>query len=397
MSDNCKFTRRSVLGAAGLTIASGLAVPVAADHDVGTGDQYPETCDGPGYNDTPRLPNSPWQVHDPCRPQPPVVDPGEPEFSESPADATVLIGDGSDSEITLDAWEQPDGSEPGWDTTDSYAEVNGGSIQTTSDIGNAHYHVEWRAPSDVEGSSQHPGNSGVFLANRYEIQILNNYENPTYADGYAAAVYGQHPPLVNASRPPGEWQSYDIIWHAPRFTDDGDLDSPGVVTIYWNGVLVQSQTTLTGPTRHRDVADYSQHSPAAPLRLQDHGQSVRYRNVWYRSLPAPSSVVTFDDDQLTAENTASTLEASLTNPYDSAITHGEVTLTASSDSGVEVTPHGTSFHPLTPGDSQSVSWEVIRPSAESGPHLLSISASHMIKGEQQTIDFRIPIYPEPSP
>jgi hypothetical protein len=117
---------------------------------------------------------------------------------------------------------------------------------------------------------------------RYEIQVLDNYENPTYADGYAGAVYGQTPPAVNACRPPGEWQSYDIIWQGPRFDGD-DLTRPAVVTVLHNGVVVQNRTELIGDTRHAEVGEYEPHDPEAPLRLQDHGDRVRFRNVWYRS------------------------------------------------------------------------------------------------------------------
>ena len=144
-------------------------------------------------------------------------------------------------------------------------------------------HLEWAAPAEVIGNSQGRGNSGVFLMGRYEIQVLDCYDNPTYADGTAGAVYGQHPPLVNACRRPGEWQTYDIVWTAPRF-DGGRLVSPAFATVFFNGVLVQYHRQLTGPTTHRRVMEYEAHSPTGPLRLQDHGNPVRFRNIWYRPL-----------------------------------------------------------------------------------------------------------------
>ena len=377
-----------------MTVAGGFAAPAAANHDTSTGGQFPEECEGPGFNDTPQLPDSPWQVHDPCRPQPPAVDPGEPTIPDPPEDATVLIGDGENGSISLDDWNNASS----WTVEDGYVTVGDEFITSKQSFGDGHYHVEWRVPTSVTGSSQTPGNSGFFLASRYEIQVLNNYENPTYADGYAGSVYGQHPPLVNASRPKGEWQTYDVIWRAPRFADDGSLESPGVVTVFWNDVLVQAQTVLNGPTVYQDVAEYSQHPVEAPIQIQDHGQPVQFRNVWYAPEPSPASVLEFGGDQLTVENGAtSTIQASAVNEYSSEMTAGDVTLTPQSGSEVTVTPkQGTSFDSLAPGASQSMSWEVTRPSADSGPHLLNAAASFTVGGEQKTVDFQVPVYPQPT-
>lgn len=294
--ENDNLSRRAMLGATGLTVAGGLGASTAAgigtdevraDHDE-PGEDTPEECDGPGWNDTPKLPNSEWRVSDACRPEPPIVDPGEPEMDGTPpSDAEVLIGRAGCDEMDLSRWEHPDGGgAPQWNVTDDYVEVkpDTGFLQTKDDIGDAQIHVEWATPEEPEGENQHPGNSGVFLASRYEVQILNSYENSTYADGHAGAVYAQHPPLVNAARPPGEWQKYDIIWKAPRFSD-GELESPATVTVFWNDVLVQNHTELIGPVQYKGIADYEPHPPAQPLQLQDHGQPVRFRNVWYRSLP----------------------------------------------------------------------------------------------------------------
>jgi Domain of Unknown Function (DUF1080) len=150
-------------------------------------------------------------------------------------------------------------------------------------LGDGQFHLEWAAPAVVTGDGQGRGNSGVMLMGLYEIQVLDGYENRTYADGTAAAIYGQYPPLVNACRPPGAWQCYDIIWMAPRF--DGDrLVRLASVTLLHNGIVAHYHTALLGPTQHRQVASYRPHPPAGPLRLQDHGAHVRYRNIWYRRL-----------------------------------------------------------------------------------------------------------------
>jgi hypothetical protein len=234
-----------------------------------------------GYEDTPTLPNAPYRVHDPDRPRPPAVDPGGLVEKAPPEDATVLLDGGG-----LEGWEYRDGEPAGWNATDAYVEVEPGTgdVRTRAAIGDCQLHVEWATPENPAEESQGRGNSGVFLMDRYEIQVLDCHENPTYADGYAGAVYGQHPPLVNACREPGAWQSYDITWRGPRFDDGGSLRRPARVTVLHNGVLVQEKVELIGATTHRAVAEYDPHPPEAPLRLQDHGDRVRFRNVWCRSL-----------------------------------------------------------------------------------------------------------------
>ena len=235
-----------------------------------------------GYTDTPQLPNSPWRVHDAERPRPQVVKPGT--AGAAPSDAVVLF-DGSD----LSAWTGGN-SEARWRLADGYMEVNGtGSIQTRQEFGDCQLHVEWASPAEVKGRSQGRGNSGVFLMGRYEVQVLDSYQNKSYADGQAAALYGQQPPAVNASRGPGEWQSYDIVFVAPRFNDDGALISPARVTLFHNGVLVHHDHTLIGATTHQKVARYHKHPPKGPLQLQDHGNPVRFRNIWVRELASPQT------------------------------------------------------------------------------------------------------------
>ena len=234
---------------------------------------------GVGYDDTPKQPWSKWKVHDSKRPQARVVTPGATD-SEPPSDAVVLF-DGKDAS----GWVGRDGGAIEWTVGDGMMEVKPrtGDIQTKEQFGDCQLHIEWAAPAEVKGDSQGRGNSGIFLMGKFEIQVLDCYDNPTYADGAAASVYGQFPPLVNACRKPGEWQTYDILFVAPRF--DGDkLVSPAYVTILHNGVMVQHHQEVTGPTGHRNVSAYDAPIPSeGPLRLQDHGDLVRYRNIWYRS------------------------------------------------------------------------------------------------------------------
>lgn len=241
--------------------------------------------DAPGYDDTPQIPGQQYCVHDSSRPQPPVITPGSPstqeEPGEAPSDAVVLF-DGTD----LSGWEKADGSGPAeWDVEENYMRVapGTGDIRTKEQFGDCQLHVEWAAPSEVSGEGQGRGNSGVFLMERYEIQVLDCYENPTYPDGSTAGIYGQRPPMVNACRKPGQWQTYDIVWIAPRFYGDGQV-CPARVTVFHNGVLVHHDMDLVGPTTHQDVTLYSQHDAEEPLKLQDHGDLVRFRNIWYRPL-----------------------------------------------------------------------------------------------------------------
>jgi hypothetical protein len=237
-----------------------------------------------GYTDTPMLPDSPWHVHDARRPQPAVVTPGTASKQKSPgkppSDAVILF-EGSD----LSGWQGRDGKDAAWMVEDGCMEVvpGTGDIQTRERFGTCQLHLEWAAPAKVKGEGQGRGNSGVFLMTRYEIQVLDGYDNPTYADGITAAIYGEYPPLVNACRKPGEWQTYDIFWVAPRF-NGVDLVSPAYVTLVHNGVLVHHHVPLMGPTGHRNVYRYEAHAPEDALRLQDHGDLVRYRNIWVRRL-----------------------------------------------------------------------------------------------------------------
>jgi hypothetical protein len=233
-----------------------------------------------GYDDTPVIPRQKWKVHDSARPRPRVVVPGA-ENRLPPSDAVVLF-DGRD----LSGWlSVKTGQAAPWKVENGHVEVvpGSGDIRSREEFGDCQLHLEFATPSEVVGSSQGRGNSGVFLMGRYEIQVLDCYDNPTYADGTTAALYGQYPPLVNACREPGAWQTYDVAWVAPRF-EGGKLVSPPYCTVIHNGIVVQYHRELIGPTTHRRVAEWEAHPPVGPLRLQDHNNPTRFRNIWYRKL-----------------------------------------------------------------------------------------------------------------
>jgi hypothetical protein len=226
-----------------------------------------------------------WQIHDLSRPVPPVIDPGTASTPETPgrppSDAIVLF-DGKD----LSKWQRKDGTPAPWKVENGYFEVvpKSGYIYTRDAFGDCQLHVEFATPSPAKGQDQDRGNSGVFLHGLYEVQVLDSYESKTYADGQASAVYGQFPPLVNASRPPAQWQVYDIIFHGPRFDASGKLLRAAHITAFHNGVLVQDNVELTGPTGHHVRPPYVVGPEKLPLALQDHNHPVRYRNIWLREL-----------------------------------------------------------------------------------------------------------------
>lgn len=204
-----------------------------------------------------------------------MVDPGPP-----PSDAIVLF-DGKD----LSAWRGENGGGAKWQVKDGVMIVNGtGTIWTKQAFGDCQLHIEWATPEQVSGEGQGRGNSGIFLQGRYEIQVLDSWHNPTYFNGMAGSVYAQHPPLVNVSRKPGQWQVYDIIYHAPSFDAQGKVSKPGTVTILQNGVLVQDNAEIKGRTFTAPPHTYEKHGPKEPLSLQDHGNPIRYRNIWIREL-----------------------------------------------------------------------------------------------------------------
>ncbi len=228
-------------------------------------------CGAAEKKEAPFTPGGKWRQHDGKRPQPRVVDPGTastPAAGTAPSDAVVLF-DGKD----LSAWQGGKG-EAKWKVADGYFEVvaKTGSITTKEKFGDAQIHLEWATPAEVKGNSQGRGNSGFFIVGHGEVQVLDSYQNPTYADGSAAAIYGQYPPLVNASRKPGEWQSYDVVYVAPRLDDQKKLTQPARLTVFHNGLLVHHNVEVPGQAIE------------CPLQLQDHGNPVRYRNIWVRRL-----------------------------------------------------------------------------------------------------------------
>lgn len=243
----------------------------------------------------------PWEATEQWEPVPPKVTPGV--WTAPPSDAIVLF-DGSN----LSQWHKPEydygvnmeqaaaiinaktiapkHTAPEWIVKDGVLEVKpgGGAIETKQSFGDVQLHIEWLAPNDPGKEGQAYSNSGVFFMGLYEVQVLNNYENETYPNGQAGSLYKQHIPLVNASRPAGEWQSYDIVFNAPHFREDGKLERPAYITVFHNGVLIQNHVELAGPTIYIGKPYYAAHPSKMPLLLQDHGDKVRFRNIWVREL-----------------------------------------------------------------------------------------------------------------
>ncbi|MDT0685334.1 3-keto-disaccharide hydrolase [Autumnicola psychrophila] len=201
---------------------------------------------------------------------------------EAPSDAIVLFNG-----TNLDAWQSAeDSSEAKWNVSNGVFTVNPGSgpIETKQEFGDVQLHLEWRAPQEIKGEGQGRGNSGVFLMNNYEVQVLDSYESKTYTNGQAGSIYKQSPPLVNVTKSPEEWNVYDIIFKAPRFNKDGMLIKPATVTVLHNGVLVQDHFEIKGPTRYTGIPHYTAHADKLPIQLQDHGNLVSFRNIWVRNL-----------------------------------------------------------------------------------------------------------------
>jgi hypothetical protein len=246
----------------------------------------------PGFTDTPTLPGGKWRVHDADRPYPTVVTPGAVPGAP-PSDAVVLF-DGK----SLDAW-QPQATawvlKDGAVTATPRAAGSGeNALVSKQSFGDVQLHLEFRSPNPPTKSSQDRGNSGIWFMQRYEIQILDGYNNPTYADGTVGAIYGWKPPLVNPSRPPGEWQSYDVVFERPHFGPDGKLLRPAYITAFLNGVLVQNRQPWLGGTIWRQVGKYEPHGDAAPIQLQDHNSPVSFRNIWVRPLPEAAASHDFE-------------------------------------------------------------------------------------------------------
>jgi hypothetical protein len=268
-----------------LLFSLALAVGLSAQQPAPQQKQAAEAGDDVrGYTDTPRIPNQKWRVHDAERPRPRKVAPGPVVSTPPPADAIVLF-DGKDLSHWLTAGRGGQTSEPKWKVENGYLEIvpRSGRLMTKEKFGDMQLHIEWMVPKDSGGRGQSGGNSGVELMTHYEIQVLESVANMTYADGQAASIYGQWPPLVNASRPAGEWNVYDIFFEAPRFEGD-KLVKPAYVTVVHNGIMVHHRQEIIGAAVHRKVAVYTPHPAEEPLSLQDHGRVVRYRNIWARRL-----------------------------------------------------------------------------------------------------------------
>jgi len=254
----------------------------------------------PFYGDPPDDRHA-WCVHDWNRPQPPRVEPKPLVDAKPPKDAVVLFN-GTETAVTNWEADKP-GSEPTkWMVKDGVFQCvpKSGYVRTKAKFGDCHLHVEWASPTPPQGESQGRGNSGIFLMGLVEIQVLDNYNNPTYADGFACSVYGVNPPLANALRPPGEWQQIDIEFRHPVYEDNRCV-APGFVTVYCNGVLVQDHTQLEGPTGHKARSKPRPFPEVGPLKLQDHGNPVRYRNIWYQPLPARTAADVVKCGPLSAE------------------------------------------------------------------------------------------------
>lgn len=233
--------------------------------------------------------NTDYSVNDSNHPQPEKVTPGtsstETQPGTAPSDATVLF-DGKN----LSQWQSAKGGPAPWKLADGFFEVtpHTGNIHSKPEFGDCQVHVEWREPPGITGEGQGRGNSGVFVQGLYEIQVLDSSGTQTYPDGMAGAIYGQYPPLVNATRPPGQWNTYDAIFHAAKVDASGRVMTPARMTVLFNGLLVQDNMPLLGPTVHGHLASYPRNFPRrGPLLLQDHGNPVEYRNIWIRPLHEP--------------------------------------------------------------------------------------------------------------
>lgn len=269
------------LAALALPLGCAFAFTLAPAVSSALDDKLVKSKDGKavGYKDTPTLPwtDNKYHKHDPDRALPKEVVPGQPSMQEkagtAPSDALVLF-DGKD----LAQWKPNK-----WKIDNGELLVTENDIETVQSFGDCQLHVEWRAPNPPQGEQMNRGNSGVFFMGRYEVQICDSHTEKIYPDGSAGSIYGETPPMVNATLPPGQWQSYDIIFTAPRF-QDGKIAKPATVTMFHNGLLVHLNTEIHGPVAWRTIAQYEAHPDKQPLKLQAHGNPVRYRNIWIRPL-----------------------------------------------------------------------------------------------------------------
>jgi hypothetical protein len=264
---------------------------VAIDLSGFAGDGAPKQAPAiDGFRDSPMEPDGKWHVHDPDRPQPSVVTPGD-SFSQNapaPSDAEILF-DGKD----LSKWQTAGGEEAKWKVQDDYVETQrGGGIRTRGKWADFQLHVEFSEPNPPKGTGQGRGNSGILINDMYEVQVLDSFKALTYPDGQCGAIYGQSPPLANATKPPGQWQTYDIIFESPRWNEGGELVKKAIITVIQNGVVVQNHYELVGMTDGinsllpwKSASKYPPpHPPEVFVELQDHNNPVAYRNIWIRKL-----------------------------------------------------------------------------------------------------------------
>lgn len=269
-------------------------------------------AEGGFYGDPPDA-THPWAIHDMNRPQPVRVEPGSFSTNDKPgqppSDAVILFG-GKAEEIEKWQADKPTPEPTKWVIQDGILQCVPGSgyIRTKDEFGDCQLHVEWSEPANIEGKSQGRGNSGVFLMGQLEVQVLDSYNNPTYPDGSASSIYGINPPLANVIRPPGEWQTYDIVFRRPIFKDGKEVD-PGYVTVFVNGVLTQDHTALEGKGGHKSRSKPMPFPETGPLKLQDHGNPVRYRNIWIR--PLPKRAIEGGDTSHMSEDATSTKRAEI--------------------------------------------------------------------------------------
>ncbi|MFP4193023.1 MAG: DUF1080 domain-containing protein [Candidatus Hydrogenedentota bacterium] len=276
---NSNISRRRFLQTS--AAATGAAVWAAACNGANAQELVPGGADGEvmGYTDTEMLPWAPeYHKHDPNRPWPTDIDPGELTHPDEPAvspptDAIVLFDGGDTSAFHAHDWEVENG------VLVAYEE----DIVTRESFGDCQLHLEWMAPDPPRGDLTDRGNSGVLMMERYEIQIFDSYTEKIYPDGIAGAIYGETPPMVHPIRPPGQWNSFDILFTAPVF-ENGAVTRPATVTMHFNGILVHYNQVIHGPVEWREIAEYEPHAPEQPLRIQEHGNPVRFRNIWIRPM-----------------------------------------------------------------------------------------------------------------
>lgn len=270
-----------------------------------------------------------WKAHDMNRPKPPVITAARQAYTVSPPENAVVFFDGTD----LSQWTGQNGRKAAWKVRDGYMEIvpGAGGIRTKARFGDVLLHVEWSTPDPPTGTSQDRGNSGIFFMGRYEVQVLDSYQADTYADGQAGAIYGQHPPRFNASRAPGEWQTFDICFRHPRFGAEGQLQEPARVTVVHNGILIQDNEELLGPTSWLKYLPYEAHEDMLPIELQDHGTPVRYRNIWALPLPElPAPDASYADADQPIEMSIQELDR-YTGVYDRPNTTAPITITRQND------------------------------------------------------------------